>query len=69
MHRQQFLLQCYPTYMHLAQIMEEKTDLEKEEFGKVTLSAGSHHEDQISYLTRVYLEELKEPLELLTQCV
>lgn len=33
--KHQFLLATLPSYMHLAQIMEEKTDLEKETFGKV----------------------------------
>jgi hypothetical protein len=27
-----------PSYMHLAQIMEEKTDVERETFGKVMLT-------------------------------
>jgi hypothetical protein len=31
-----FLLQRFPVYMHLSQIMEERTETEKEAFGKVT---------------------------------
>ena len=33
-----FLIQSYPICMHLAQIMEERTDSEKEIFGKVTFT-------------------------------
>ena len=35
--KQQFLLQQYPAYLHLAQIMEERTEAEKSRFGKVSL--------------------------------
>ena len=73
--------------MHLAQIMEEKTDLEKDQFGSVILSsqqieqpdemaqfkpkqaAGSLSDDQISFLLKHFLDETKDPKELLNQCV
>jgi hypothetical protein len=45
--------------------MEERTDSEKENFGKVTFTEKDDYDQQISYLTKVYLEELKEPKELL----
>ena len=35
--KQQFLVQQYPAYLHLAQIMEERTEGEKSKFGKVSL--------------------------------
>ena len=36
--KKQFLVQRYPTNLHLAQIMEERHDSEKDQFGKVMLS-------------------------------
>ena len=36
--KKQFLVQKYPSYLHLAQIMEERIDSEKDTFGKVVLS-------------------------------
>ena len=39
-----FLVQSYPVYMHLAQIMEERTDSEKEMFGKVTFTEQGDYE-------------------------
>ena len=82
--------------MHLAQIMEERTDSERDTFGKVnfedlkrpgqpdedeaapastpinylqTQLGGNLSDEQITYITKVYLEQLQEPKELLNQCI
>ena len=55
--KQQFLQQSFPTYMHLAQIMEEKTDLEKDTFGKMQfteIKEMGKDDDMISSLLKIY---------------
>lgn len=60
-----------PSYMHLAQIMEEKTEIEKETFGKVQLNEikMDDQNDAISQLIQIYIVENKDPKELLNQCI
>lgn len=50
--------------------MEEKTDLEKETFGKVKFDELSvnESEDLITRITKFYLD-LRDPKELLNQCI
>lgn len=83
--KKQFLVQRYPANLHLAQIIEERHEAEKDQFGKVMLSelgkkAGddaapalfensNFSDEQISNLTNVYINDLKEPVDLLKQCV
>ena len=87
--KKQFLVQRYPANLHLAQIMEERHDSEKDTFGKVMLSdlgkkdtvdgaaaaspamfeASNFSDEQINNLTNVYINKLREPVDLLKQCV
>ena len=49
--------------------MEEKTDLEKETFGKIKLEElGDPNKDRISAITNFYIQQ-GDPKELLNQCV
>ena len=75
--KQNFLVARLPSYMHLAQIMEEKTDIEKDTFGKVLISeiqpagekAAPGSEDIVSNLIKVFMEQHQDPKELLAQCI
>ena len=58
--------------MHLAQVMEEKTDLEKDTFGKMNFTQireNYQDADMISNLLKIFTTELNDPKELLNQCI
>ena len=68
--------QLYPSSLHLACIMNERTQSEKETFGKVNFSERfpnqtNHYftEDKVDSLMEIYINELKQPYELIVQCV
>ena len=65
-------MSTFPSFMHLAQMMEEKTDGEKESFGKVNLNqiqGESLQHDMISNIVNHFVKVEKDPKELLNQCV
>lgn len=70
------LKEKFPSYLHLAQIMNERTQEERETFGKVNLNErfkgkGNQFlsEEKIDQLIDIYVGELKMPSELIVKTV
>lgn len=62
-----------PSYLHLAEIMNERTQEEKETFGKINFTERFDSElltdDKIDKLVDIYINELKLPSELIVKTV
>ncbi|CDW78606.1 UNKNOWN [Stylonychia lemnae] len=74
---QSVLQENYPSYLHLASIMNERTQDEKDTFGKVKLSeikVGRHNsqfftEEKVDALIETYITCLKLPYELILKTI
>jgi hypothetical protein len=67
----QLLADAFPTHLHLASIMSERTQDERETFGKVKFESDERclTEDKVDWLIDQYLIDISSPFELIKETI